>query len=379
MNKALTSLAALALLTACGPSEAPQAPPPPEVQVVALKRQSVQLEKDFVGQVYGYRDIPIRTRVEGFLDGIHFAEGRAVTKGQLLYTIDPEPLEAALTVAKSDQARAEVTLVRASSDLDRMNPLAEINAVSQRDLDATVAEKGATSAMLDAAKANVRINEIRLEYTRIKSPIDGIIGKSLAKEGEFVGRSPNPVILNTISSIDSIRVEFFLTEKDYLAFAADFAAKAAQGQGPQRLPLRLILADGELFPHEGRVDFVNREVDAATGTLLVQATFPNPGRVVRPGQFARVRAVVETVDDGLLVPQRCVTEFQGTHSVLVVNAEGDVEQRMVQLGGAYRDYFLVAGGLNEGETVVLEGLQKTKNGGKVQPRQVEFTSKYKGD
>lgn len=376
MMKMPVCIAAVIIFTACSQKESPVEPSPPEIKVVKLKSDTVKLEKDFVGQVYGYRDIPIRTRVEGFLDGIHFAEGRAVKKGQLLYTVDPEPLEAALSAAKSEKARTEVTLVRASSDLERIEPLAEINAVSKRDLDATVAEKGATQAMLDATNANVRIREIQLEYTRIKSPIDGIIGKTSAKEGEFVGRSPNPVILNTVSSIDSIRVEFFITEKDYLAFAADFAVKAAQGEEKPTFPLKLILADGQVFQHEGRIDFVNRQVDAATGTLLVQATFPNPGRVIRPGQFARIRAVVETVPNGLLVPQRCVSEFQGTHSVLAVNSDGYVEQKMIEIAGDYRDYFVVLDGVKEGETVVLEGLQKTKGGGKIQPRLVEFASQY---
>lgn len=233
--------------------------------------------------------------------------------------------------------------------------------------------------MLDAAKANVRMSEIKLSYTQIKAPIDGIIGKTLAKEGEFVGRSPNPVILNTVSSIDSIRVEFFITEKDYLSFVSDFAEKAARGEAKPKFPLKLILADGKVFPHEGRIDFVNREVDAATGTLLVQATFPNPGRVIRPGQFARIRAVVETVPNGLLVPQRCVTEFQGTYSVLAVNSDGDVAQKMIDIGGAYRDYYVVLDGVNEGEVVVFEGLQKTKVGGKVKPVNVVFSSQYEAD
>ena len=377
--KAILLLATVLVFAACSERQEVVEPTLPEVQVVKLTTDTVKLEKDFVGQIYGYRDIPIRARVEGFLDGIHFDEGSAVSKGQLLYTIDPESLEAALTAAKSDEARAEVTLTRASSDLNRIKPLADINAVSKRDLDATIAEKGATQAMLEAAKAYVRLSEIKLSYSEIKSPIEGIIGKTFAKEGEFVGRSPNPVILNTVSSIDSIRVEFFITEKDYLSFVSDFAEKAARNETKPKFPLKLILANGKLFEHEGHIDFVNREVDASTGTLLIQATFPNPGRVIRPGQFARVRAEVQTIPNGLLVPQRCVAEFQGTHSVLAIGSEGDVTQKMIEIGGAYRDYYVVLDGVKEGETVVFEGLQKTRSGSKVKPILVQFSSQFRAE
>jgi membrane fusion protein (multidrug efflux system) len=363
--------------TSCGSSETtPATAPAPVVQVVAVQIDTVQIDKDFVGQVFGYRDIPIRARVEGFLEGIHFEEGRAVKKGQLLYTIDPEPLEAALVAAKSEQTRAEVTLVRAESDLKRVKPLSEINAVSKRDLDASVAEEGATAAMVDAARANVRINEIRLGYTRVEAPIDGIIGKTMAKVGEFVGRSPNPVILNTVSSVDSIHVEFFLTESDYLYFARQIKTDADKKATRANMPLRLVLSDGSVFEHTGRINFLNREIDVTTGTILVQATFPNPGRMIRPGQFARVRLVVDEIDDMVLVPQRCVTEVQGTHSVMVVDAEGNVEQRMVEIKDNYRDYFLVSQGLKPGERVVLEGLQRARSGGKVSPELVEFVSSY---
>lgn len=374
--------ASIALITpfifsACGSSEtAPATAPAPTVQVVEVSTDTVQIEKDFVGQVFGYRDIPIRARVEGFLEGIHFEEGRAVKKGQLLYTIDPEPLEAALVAAKSEQTKAEVTLVRAESDLKRVKPLSEINAVSKRDLDASVAEEGATAAMVEAARAHVRINEIRLGYTRVEAPIDGIIGKTLAKVGEFVGRSPNPVILNTVSSVDSIHVEFFLTESDYLYFARQIKSDKVKKATRANMPLRLVLSDGSVFEHTGRINFLNREIDVTTGTILVQATFPNPGRMIRPGQFARVRLVVDEIDNMVLVPQRCVTEVQGTYSVMVVDGDGNVEQRMVQVQDNYRDFFLVSEGLKPGERVVLEGLQRARSGGKVSPELVEFVSSY---
>ncbi len=221
MNKALSSLAALVLLTGCNDQNETAPPPPPQVQVVSLQTQAVTLEKDFVGQVYGYRDIPVRTRTEGFLEKMHFLEGTFVKKGAPLYSIDPDPQQEQLNRSRSELASAKVRLEKANNDLERIAPLAEINAVSQKDLDAAKAEKGAAMAMLDAAQANVRLAEIRLDYATVRAPIDGMIGKTLAREGEFVGRAPNPVILSTVSSIDSVRVEFFLTERDYLQFVKE--------------------------------------------------------------------------------------------------------------------------------------------------------------
>jgi len=291
MKKLISGLACLIVLFSCKEEQAPP-PPPPTVQVVSVIEDTVRIEKDFVGQVYGIMDIPIRARVEGFLDNIHFQEGMKVKKGQLLYSIDPQPFQASLTAAQSQLAEAKVGRVRASNDLNRVQPLADMKAVSERDRDASIAEKDASEEIVNAAQANVEIQEIQLSYTQIKSPIDGLIGKTQAKQGEFVGRSPNPVILNTISKIDSVRVEFFLTENDYLKLAKKLKTNQASEQKKEPLQLKLILSDGTIFDQTGKVDFINREVDAGTGALLIQASFPNPDGLIRPGQFARVRAVV---------------------------------------------------------------------------------------
>jgi membrane fusion protein, multidrug efflux system len=365
-------LVSIWVFSSCGGKKQAASPEPPQVQVVAVSSQEVLLEKDFVGQVYGHRDIPVRARVEGFLEKISFQEGSPVRKGAKLYTIDPDPLREAVIKAQSELASVEARFERASSDLDRIAPLAEMNAVSKMDLDAAQAEYNATLAMVEASQANVRLAEIRLSYATVYAPIDGIIGKTLAREGEFVGLAPNPVILNTVSSIDSVRVEFFLTEKDYLALVQTEGAADASA----RLPLKLLLADGEIYPYTGRVEFMNREVDAATGAILISAIFPNPERIVRPGQFARVRAVVNTLPDALLVPQRCISEVQGRFSVLRVDAQGAAERVPVSLGPTYRDYFVVLEGLGEGDRVVLEGLQRAARGGQVTAVEVEFVSQY---
>ncbi|MCZ4410626.1 efflux RND transporter periplasmic adaptor subunit [Cryomorphaceae bacterium 1068] len=375
MKKLISGIVCLIVLFSCK-EEQVQAPPPPTVQVVKVIEDTVRIEKDFVGQVYGIIDIPIRARVEGFLEGIHFREGMKVTKDQLLYSIDPQPFQALLTAAQSQLAEAKVGQVRASNDLDRVEPLADMKAVSERDRDASIAERDASEEMVNAAAANVEMQEIQLSYTQIKSPINGLIGKTQAKVGEFVGRSPNPVLLNTVSRIDSVRVEFFITENDYLQLAKEIREDISNGHEREVFGLKLILSDGSVFAHSGKVDFINREVDSNTGALLIQASFPNPDGLIRPGQFARVRAVINELDNGMLVPQRAVSEFQGRFSVMVVTDSSTVTQKPIDILGKYKDYYIISKGLTKGESIVFEGIQKTKDGQKVNVEVIEFESQY---
>ncbi len=365
------------LITSCQKEQAEQSMPAPKVKVVSLDEQSITLEKDFVGQVYGYKDIPIRTRVEGYLESMHFQEGSFVDEGKLLYKVDPNSLNEAVAAARSDLARAEINRDRALSDYKRIQPLAEINAVSQRDLDAAIAAKKGSEQMVNAAKAQLRLAQINQDYTNITAPVDGVIGKTQAQPGEFVGRSPNPVILNTVSTIDSLRVEFFITESDYLSWANRPQSKDSKNDQKLDNELQLVLSDGSVFPHVGKVKFINREVDAVTGTLLIQSIFPNPDRIVRPGQFARVRAEVKTIPNALLVPQRCVNEIQGTYNVLKVDDNGKVQKVSVELGEPYKDYFIIKQGLKKGDKVILEGLQRAGNGATVDPEVVKFESQVK--
>lgn len=376
MRYVLFVLFSLCLLVSCNNQPTLVNQPPPKVQVVSLQQQEVTLEKDFVGQVYGYNDIPIRARVEGFLEKIAFQEGSFVKKGDLLYVVDPDPLLEAVNAAKSELARSQVNNERAISDLNRIEPLSEINAVSKKDFDAALAEKKGTDAIVNASEANLNLAQIRLGYASIKAPVDGIIGKTMARTGEFVGRAPNPVILNTISTVDSLRVEFFVTESDYLAWANHSKSNKSDTKST---PLQLILSDGSLFPYKGKVNFINREVNNVTGTILIQSVFPNPDRLVRPGQFARVRAAVETLPNALLVPQRCVNEVQGNYFVLRVKESGEVEQVGVRLGQSYRDYFIVLDGLSPNDKVIYEGLQRAKTGIQVEAEVVEFQSQFKAE
>jgi membrane fusion protein (multidrug efflux system) len=361
---------ALLLLTACK-EKADNAIQPPNVQVVEVIQKDIPVTEEFVGQTYGLFDIAIQARVDGFLEGIHFEEGTRVKKGQLLYTIDPQSLEAKLAGAMGQLAEANTMLVKAESDLARIKPLAEMNAVSQSDLDAAIAQRDAAAGTVDAARAAVTSAKIELGYTRIYSPIDGIIGKTEAYPGDYVGRGINNVVLNEVSRIDTILVNFHIPEEQYLELVQSFI-EGGQRVNVQRrenqADLTLKLSDGTDFPEPGRLKFVNREVNATTGTLLLQASFPNPQEVLRPGQFARVVAIIEVIKGGLLVPQRCVQELQGNYNVFVVNDQNMVEFRKIEVGFAYQTgYLTVTSGLEPGEKVVYEGLQKVRGGAKVNP------------
>ncbi len=355
---------------------------PPEINVVDILQKDVPIYNYFVGQVYGLEDISINARVEGFITGIYFDEGTRITKGKLLYTIDPEPFIAAVASEKGKVAEAQTRLVNAENELARYKPLAEINAVSKSDLDFAQASRDASEAALDAAKASLRMAEINLSYTKVKSPITGFIGKTQARVGEFVGRNPNPVILNTVSTVESIRVQFFLTESQYLFLAKELRKREPEAQtsetkkrpGTGNIKLSLILSDGSTHPYPGVVDFLNREVDAQTGAILVQSTFPNPNLILRPGQFARVKIMMKEEIGALLVPQRCVSELQGQFSVFVVNTENKIEAKQIKIGEKFGDYYIVSEGLEPNDKIVLEGLQKVGSGMEVNPVVTEFVS-----
>ena len=366
---------ALVSLLACGEEKKAQAPPPvPEISVIETQPQDVPLYMEFVGQTAGYKDIAIRARLEGFLEGLHFDEGGEVKKGDLLYTLESQPYQEKVSTRMSAVAEAETMLAKATGDLGRIRPLAEINAVSQSDLDEAVAAHEAAKASLDAAQATLRAAKIELSYTKIYSPINGIIGRTKAKVGDFVGRDPNSVILNTVSRVDTILVTFYISETQYLKVARHLAKINVEDQKGREANLELILIDGSVYEHKGRPDFVDRQVDSTTGALLVQASFPNPEKLLRPGQFARVRTLVQVVENGILIPQRCVMEFQGLYNVYVVDAQNKVATREIAVGQKVESNWLITEGLKPGEKVIYEGLQKVKEGTIVNPKIVDLTS-----
>jgi membrane fusion protein, multidrug efflux system len=355
--------------------EQPAQAPPPQVTVVVTQAKDVPIYQEFVGQIYGFKDIAIRARVEGFLEGIHFEEGARVEKGDLLYILESQPFEADVAAKMSRVAEAKTMLAKAKSDLDRIEPLAKEKAVSESDLDGAVARYEASIESVKAAEANLKASKIQLGYTKIYSPITGIIGKTKAKVGDFVGRSPNPVILNTVSRIDTVLVEFFITERQYLQLARRFKSEVELADKKNRKEdLELILADGSVYGYKGKPEFIDRNVDPTTGAMLVQASFPNPQELLRPGQYAKVKALVTVVKDGILVPQRCVMELQGTYRVYVVGDGDKVEIRNVKTGPKIKQFWLITEGLKPGERIVYEGLQRVKEGAVVKSTVKEIES-----
>ncbi len=371
----LVFLLSVAQLISCGSSE-PVVPLPPEIAVVEVVQRDQPIEMVMVGETSGSSDIPIRARVEGVVTGMFFAEGRSVEAGQLLYTIDPEPFESEVVEAQGSVAEMRTRLAKAKSDLARIRPLAEMHAVSEADLDGAVAQYEAALGSLQSAEARVDQATIRLGYTQIKAPISGRIGISEARVGEFVGISPNPVVLNFVSQTDPIRVRFSIDERTYLAIARKLrelqtgsGQKLGAGDG-----LSLTLADGTVHPFPGRVVAADAAVDPKTGTFTFQADFPNPDFVVVAGQFARVTAIAEIRKGALLVPSRSASELQGKFSVFVVGEDDRVEKRSVELGPVIDSFRIVDSGLEPGERVAVE-IMKLQPGMTIKPKRVALDEK----
>jgi len=379
MKIKIVSIVILLLIVVSCKDETPKVLPPQKIEVYKVVPKTVPIHKEFVGQLYGEKDIPIRARVEGYLEEIHFTEGSRVKKGDLLYVIDADPFKEDVASKQSMVAQAKTILVQTESDLRRIKPLAEMDAVSKRELDKAQSQRDASISSLNAAEANLNIAQINLSYTRILSPIDGVIGRTLAREGEFVGREPNPVILNTVSDINTVRVQFFLSENEYLVVAKEFINKNEGSKSSEvkkvNPVIELLLSDKSVYKHKGQIDFIDRNIDSSTGTILIQATFPNPRGLLRPGQFARVKIKIQEAENTIIVPQKCVSELQGRYSVLTVNSKNIVEIVPVEIGEKIDGFWIIKEGLKAGDQVVLEGLQKAKPKMEVVPVVTEFNPK----
>ena len=370
-----TSLLALFLFACDSSNKTARETPPLPVRVTQASVQDVQLTVEMVGTTTGTQDVPIRTRVEGYLETMEFEEGTFVKKGDMLYTVDAQPFQAKLVAAQSQLASTQTTLVRTQSDLARIKPLAEIKAVSEQELDSAVAQEAAARAGVRAAEANVELAEIELGYTRIEAPIDGLIGLTKAKPGEFVGRDPNPVVLNTLSDIDPIRVRFSISEQEYLTLARHLNKGEQRGAEDhnEKSPadLVLLLADGTEHPEMGSVIAGAQSISSETGTFTLEASFPNPDKVLLPGQFARIRANYRQLDDAVVIPRKAVVEMQGRFRVYAVNQQNQVEAIEIELGPATGHDVVVSTGLQGGETIIVEGLQKVRPGMSVSPQPVQ--------
>ncbi len=369
-------LVSTALLVACTADTPPPAPPP-EIGVVEVIQRDTEIMQDFVGQTRGSTDIPIRARVEGFLESRNFIEGRSVEEGQLLYSIDPQPFLAKVLEAEGRLAEARTMLAKSRADLARIKPLAEMKAVSQQDLDASVAQRDAALGSVQASEAQLELANIELGYAKIYSPINGLIGISAAEVGEFVGAPPNPVVLNYVSLTDPIRVRFSINERDFLRLSRALAKLRAAGKKPlddesSEYNVELILADGSTHNHHGRIVASDAAINPQTGTFTLEADFPNPDEILIAGQFARARIAIDNRPDALLIPQRALSELQGSFRVFVVADDGSVTMRAVETGPQIGRMVLVNSGLEVGERVAIEGLLSLKDGATVQPRLVDF-------
>jgi membrane fusion protein (multidrug efflux system) len=353
------------LSTSCGGKQAPATPPPPVVSVAAVARRDVPVYSEYIGTLDANVNADARARVEGILLEQHYTEGSWVKADQLLFVIDPKPYEAAKLQAEGALAQAKAALEKATADVARDTPLVAKQAVSQQDLDNATAARDSAIGQVASAQGQLQTALLNLGYTRVASPVDGIAGIAQMRIGNLVGKG-EPTLLATVSQVDPIRVVVSLPEREYIALAsrlAEFERIEARGgtHAPEAKAIQLFLADGSVFPYAGHLAIVGAQVNPATGTLTVQALFPNPDKLLRPGQYARVRAMQE-IDQAVVVPQRAVAQTQGKDQVAVVGAEDKIEMRAVKLGPTSGAFVVVEDGLKPGERIVIDGIGKVRAG-----------------
>jgi membrane fusion protein, multidrug efflux system len=369
-----TTISIFLLLSSCGEEQVEMKPI--EVKVTGVVAKDVPITREWVGQTYGAVDIEIRARVDGWLQGLYFKEGTVVRQGALLYKIDDTELLEAVAEAEGKVASINTLLVQAEDDVKRYTPLAKAGAVSQRDLEIAVSRYEARKGELDAANAALKIAQTNLSYATVLSPITGLIGISQARVGDFVGRPPNPVILNTISRIDSIHVKFSISEQEYLYLVKKLGDNDKSKPSKKR-ELEMVLADGSIYPQKGYVVFAQRQIDATTGTLQFEASFPNKEEYLRPGQYAKIRTVIEERKNALVIPSRALIELQGQYTVYVVDKDNKVQLRMVNTATSYGQYTVIESGLSAGDKVIIEGMQKVKPEMVVNPVETTLTEDSK--
>src|SRR5262249_42947756 len=331
--------ASFSLLSGCGEKKTEAKPAPPDVEVVPVQVKDVQLHSEWVATTDGYINAQIQPKVSGYLQKQNYVEGALVKKNQVLFQIDARPYVAALEQAKGQVAKAEAELGKTEQDVKRDTPLAQARAIPQAQLDNDIQANLAAKALLQSARADMANAQLNVEYTNVRSLIDGIAGIAKGQIGDLV--QPN-TLLTTVSKVDPIKVYFSISEQEYLRVAQKIS-QFAEGRLPasEQLPLQLVLGDGTVYPHTGRVLIADRQVDPRTGTIRIAAVFPNPKRILRPGQFGRVRAPTSLVKNAILVPQRAVTELQGSYQVAVVGDQNKVDIRPVKVGDRFGDKWIV--------------------------------------
>lgn len=358
-------LVTLTLISGCGKKETVQQSPP-EVKFITSIQRDVPIKQEWVGQTLGAEDIEVRSRVDGFITGIHFAEGTTVNQGALLYTIDANELLQKVANARGTLTAAQTMLVQAESDVKRYTPLAEQGAVSQRTLEIAIATYEARKGDVESAIASLNLAKINLGYASITAPISGVIGITNFKVGDYVSKlTTGP--LNTISNVDPIHVRFSISEQEYLTLVKKFMSesklpKKEVSDKEEKAVLELILADNSVYEHTGKINVLQRQIDPSTGTLMLESSFPNPQKVLRPGQYAKVRTVVETLKGAVVIPLKCVFEVQGTMQAYVINSENKTELRTLKIGSKLGQLAVIESGIKPNEKVISEGILKIKPG-----------------
>jgi len=342
--------------------------PPVQVNVVKAVQNDVPLYEEFVAQVFGESDVEIRSRVEGWVMSVHFKEGSAVRKGDLLYIIDDVQYQARVDQEESKLASARTEQVRAENELSRVKPLTELNALSQKDLDNSQAAYDAAKAQVKASEASLLNAKIEYGYTRVYAPFNGVVGISNMRVGDYVSRLGGSSILTTISSIGGVRVRFQISEREYLRIAQ----MTKEELSAARKNIQLILADGSIYPHTGEVNFADREIDPKTGTLTIEASFSNPTGLLRPGMFVKTRVLLSTIPNAILVPQRSVFQLQNLAQVFTVTDSSTLKVNIVETGAKVGDAWIIRKGLNAGDKVAVIGTASLTPNSKIQAVEMKW-------
>ena len=361
----LSLCVATLILAACKEAPPPPAPMAPEVVVETLAGRTTPLTVDVVAEVKAYREVDIYSRVSGQLVKQAFKPGQKIKDGDLLFSIDPRAYDEAIIDAQAKLAEAEAVLARARQDVARYKPLLPDNAIPRQTYDQAVASEQQNAAVVKARRAGLERARLDRSYAEVRSPISGQIGLQKLEVGALA--TAGQTVLATVSTLDPVVAYFSIAEVDYLNLAKRFMQERKEGKGEAKNPIELILADGSVYGETGEIDFADRALNAATGTLTLRAVFRNPSGLLRPGMNTRVRIVYEVAQDALLIPQKAVTELLGKQFVAVVGEGDKVEQRPITTGARIGELWLVRSGLKAGERIVVEGVQKAQAGVVVKP------------
>jgi RND family efflux transporter MFP subunit len=357
------------VLTGCEAQKAAPAPPPPDVIVTPVVQKDVPIYNEWVATLDGFDNAQIQPQVTGYIVAQTYREGSPVKKGQVLFEIDPRPFQAVLDNAKAQLAQAQAQLGKTKLDVDRDTPLAKERAIAQSQLDNDIQANLAAMASVKSSEAQVESAQLNLDFCHVTSLLDGIAGLATVQIGNLV--SPTAV-LTSVSRVEPIKAYFPISEQTYMKFAKriNTSNRRDDMEAPKDAPkLQLILADGTVYAHPGQILYTDRQVDITTGTIRVASSFPNPENILRPGQFGRIRAATEQINGALLVPQKAVNELQGMYQIAVVGDGNKVSIRSVKVGDRSGENWIIQDGVKPGEMVIVEGLQKVRDGSLVKPKQ----------